>query len=157
MDISANIIIICIVIFGFILFVMAQLAFENIQESCSDYFIKTGWLSLCVVGSCMIAAGVSYFICDRMGECSGSIKSIRSSELFISIFLMLCIFSMSISAVILSKYRDLNGRSKTWCDNGRGTTLTCTVITLVISAISCVILFILLLKRYTELTRKIGV
>src|SRR3990167_9909440 len=105
-------------IFGFlglIFFVLTGKFFNNINSTCNDSTIRNGFIAIQVLSGCLFIAGLSYFICSWMSECYSVANNLRTSEMYLTIFLVIGVFILGISSAVYASYAKLKPKDAPAC------------------------------------------
>jgi len=115
-----NMAVIGISLLGLIFFIVACVAFKNIDVSCPSSIIRDGWTVILVLGACMLVAGISFFGCTLMSgdKCYKDSTSIRTLDTYFGIFILFGSFIIGICSAMLNKYSKMSATDLANCDNG---------------------------------------
>lgn len=148
---SDTIAVIIMTIIGLIFFVMSMSVFKNLDASCPSSVIRDGWAIIQTLGACMIAAGISYFICVLFGgKCYTNIDTVRTSEVYIGIFGVFSLIIVGLCAIMLKEYESLSSTDKQNCDDNTNTTKKLTIFVTIMSGIGIIFSGSMLVKLHLE-------
>lgn len=126
-------------IIGITFFGLSLSVFKNLDANCPSSIIRNGWALIQAIGACMVAAGVSYFICVLFGgRCYENVDYVRTSEIYIAIFGFFFLVVLGICASMLKDYKDLKESEKDNCDDKSNTTQKSTIFITIISGLGLI-------------------
>jgi len=135
-------------IIGLIFFIMSISVFQNLDINCSSPMLRDGWAFIQALGASMIAAGISYFLCNWKGQCYGDSDNSRTHLVYFCIFGVFFLIIIGICAGMINEYQNLS--SKKDCDDNNNTTKNSTIFVTIMSGICLIFCISIIIKTYIE-------
>jgi len=110
-------------ILGIILFIISVTAIKNVDVACSSSIIRNGWVVIMTLGACMLAGGVSFFMCTwGKGQCygntaSGNTTDVRTMDFYFIAYMVIGLFLIGLTGAMINRYNDLSSEEKKFCDD----------------------------------------
>jgi hypothetical protein len=143
--------VIIMTIIGVMFFIMSISVFKNLDASCPSSMLRDGWALIQALGACMVAAGVSYFVCVLFGgNCYSEMDNVRTSEVYLGIFGVFCLIIAGLCAGMIKEYGDLSAKDKSNCDDDSNTTKRLTMFVTVVSGLGVLISAGMLIKLHFD-------
>ena len=148
---SDTIAVIGMTIVGLIFFLMSLSVFKNLDADCPSSMLRDGWALIQALGACMVAAGVSYFICVLFGSnCYSQVETVRTGEVYFGIFGVFSLIIVGICAGMLKEYADITDKDKAACDDNNSSTKRLTMFVTIMSAMGVIFSAGYLIKLHFE-------
>jgi len=136
---------------GLIFFIMSMSVFKNLDANCPSSMLRNSWAIIQALGACMVAAGIAYFGCVLFGgNCYSNLDSVRTVEVYISIFGVFSLIIVGLCIGMLKQYGGLSAQDKKNCDDNSNTTKRLTTFVTVLSSIGILLAGGMLVKLHIE-------